>query len=403
MYNRGLMYVDLIPSNSFMCPKIYKNISKNFVTIFNVYFEGYVKKRYYEGCNNIDQIEFEYINNVKKLFGFYYANIQPLSGYIANVSIYNAVRKYLKLKTINILSLDVNHGGHISHDIKSNKEHYNFIHYTYNPESDNINYDEINSILKTSNIHLVVTGYSAGSYIINFDLINKMCKKFNALHLADISHISGLICAKLYPFNANDCDICMTTTHKSLRGYKGAIIFSNRHDISKAIDRSLFPNTQAGASYQSLLYNSYIAKHYWGSEEFNDYMKKVLYIKDIFVNKIQKKYKIIGLNHNNHMLLIDFYEYNINSQIIAKNLYRANIVTNYNTTYKDSSFNESTGLRIGFVNLASYNYPDTLIEELIDNILNIINDTINDVFEDKVQHYIDITKKFLDFQSTLFN
>ena len=382
--------IDLIPSNSQLNNIIHKIIQKNTFIFNNIYAEGYPFQRYYEGCKEIDKIEIAGQAYLQQIYQYNYINIQPLSGSIANNIIYNALLK----KDDIILSLNIHAGGHLTHNtINIASKLYTFINYHTENNTSNISYQEIKKLAKKYKPKIIVTGYSVGTYDIDHKKIKEIANDINAIYFTDLSHIMGLVAAKIvnqpYPY----ADIVMSTTHKTMCGFKGAIIMCKDSVINKKINHTLFPKTQGGYNLAQIIINTLVFK-YIASKSFKEQMQKIIEN----TNKLTQYLNQMGIptitaKTSNHMNVIDLHEQNIDVRKLTKILAEINIITNFNTTIKDKSFKNPSGIRFGSTIITLRKIKDKQIKQIAQIIKNTINDTINNtIHKSKIQYKKQVIK-----------
>ena len=234
---RQRTHLELIASENFTLPAIIETTGS---VLTNKYAEGYPAKRYYGGCEHVDVAENLAIERAKTLFGAEYANVQPHSGSQANTAVYFAMLK----PGDKILTMSLQDGGHLTHGHPKNCSGmlYQVINYGVNPETGYIDYDEIQRLAEIEKPKLITVGASAYPRTIDFERMGAIAKANNALLLADIAHIAGLVAAGLHPSPVPHADFVTTTTHKTLRGPRGGLILC-REEFGKAIDSAVFPGT----------------------------------------------------------------------------------------------------------------------------------------------------------------
>lgn len=247
--------LELIASENFVSETVLEAVGSYNI---NKYSEGLPNKRYYAGCEHIDTIEQLAIDRACKLFNCNYANVQPHSGTNANIAVYNAILEYGDT----ILSMSLNSGSHLSHGAKPtlSGKNYNIINYEVNPVSYLIDYDEVERIAFEVKPKLIICGASAYPREIDFKRFGEIATKVGAYLMADVSHIAGLIVAGLHQSPFPYADIVTTTTHKTLRSARGAIILTNNEELIKKINKSVFPGIQGRSSSK---YDSRKGSRFW--------------------------------------------------------------------------------------------------------------------------------------------
>ncbi|CAI2165511.1 2660_t:CDS:2, partial [Funneliformis geosporum] len=310
------------------------------------YSEGYPGKRYYQGCQYIDKIEELAINRVKKIFGAEYANVQPHSGAQANQAVYLALLK----PGDKILSLNLLSGGHLTHGAKVNFSgtFYQVHYYNLDPHTHQLDYQQIRKIAHQVQPKLIITGYSSYSLKIDFAEFGKIAQEVGAYLLADIAHVVGLVVAKLFPNPFPYADVITFTTHKTLRGPRGAVISAHKK-FGGLIDRAVFPGNQGGPAP-----NIIAAKAECFQEatqpEFKKYQQKVLEnaktMADFF---LEKGVKVISGGTETHLLTIDTkLSYNLTGKEAAESLEKAGIICNKQMIpYDTEKPSVGSGIRFG--------------------------------------------------------
>ena len=311
----------------------------------NKYSEGYVGKRYYEGQQVIDQIETLAIERAKALFGAEHANVQPFSGAPANIAVYTALLK----PGDTILSMELSHGGHLTHGSKVSVsgKYYNFIHYTVDPVSHVLDFDKIESLALQHKPKLIVCGYTVYPRIIDFKKFREIADKTGAYLMADMAHIAGLVAGGVHPSPVPYADVVTTTTHKSLRGPRAGMILCKKK-YQKQIDRGIFPATQAGPHNHSTAAIA-VALEEASKPEFKVYTKNILKNAQTLASTLLNSgIKLISDGTDNHLMLLDFSKEKFTGKDAAKALDIAGIVTNFNTVPFDKKGPANpSGLRIG--------------------------------------------------------
>ncbi|CAH1760113.1 8922_t:CDS:2 [Entrophospora sp. SA101] len=284
----------------------------------NKYAEGYPNARYYQGCQYIDKIEELAIDLAKKLFGVEYANVQPHSGSQANQAVYLALLK----PGDKILSLNLLAGGHLTHGAKVNFSgtFYQVHYYNLNPLTQKLDYEEVAKTAQAVKPKLIIAGYSAYSLKIDFAKFREISDEAGAYLLADIAHVAGLVAAELFPNPVPYADVITFTTHKTLRGPRGAVILTKKA-LGQKIDKAVFPGNQGGPNLAIIAAK---AQCFWEAlqPEFKEYQTRVLKNTKVMADYFQKKgVKIISGGTETHLLLIDTKSsYNLTGKEAAKRL-----------------------------------------------------------------------------------
>ncbi|AZZ65609.1 serine hydroxymethyltransferase [Metamycoplasma phocicerebrale] len=361
-------HIELIASENYVSEDVLKAAGS---CLTNKYGEGYPNKRYYGGCEYIDQIEMLAQERAKKLFNVNFANVQPYSGSVANAAIYLALLN----PGDKVLGLSLDSGGHLTHGYKISFSGILYESYSYSVDENGfLDYDNILKIAKKVKPKLIICGYSAYSQIIQFDNFREIANQVGAYLLADISHISGLIIAGLHPSPVPYADVIMTTTHKTLRGTRGAIILSNNEEIAKKIDKAVFPGYQGGALFHQIAAKA--ASFYEALQpEFAEYQDQLLKNSKVFCQTfINKGAKIIsGLTANNLFMIDVKTSYNLTGKEASNILQECNITVNKNSIPNDTeSPMISSGIRLGSAAMTSRGFCEDefiILANLIDKCL----------------------------------
>ena len=311
----------------------------------NKYAEGYPSARYYGGCEVVDKVEMLAIERVCKLFNCKYANVQPHSGSQANAAAYHA----LLPKGGKILSLVLNDGGHLTHgsNVSFSSHFYEFVHYPLNNEG-KLDYDKIEEIAKEEQPDLILAGYSAYPYEIDFKRFKEICDKVNCFFMVDMAHIAGLIAAGEHQNPCDYADIVTSTTHKTLRGPRGGLILTNNEKLIKKINSAIFPFYQGGPLEHIIAGKAVCFKEAL-DESFKTYAKLVK------SNTLTCRNTLLDLGAKvsgteNHLFLLNTLDtYGITGKVAQNKLEEIGITTNKNMIPGDTlSPRETSGLRIGF-------------------------------------------------------
>lgn len=361
----------LIPSENFVSSAVLEALGS---VCTNKYAEGYPGKRYYSGNKYIDQIEKIAQERAKEIFHAECVNVQPYSGSPANLAVYLALAK----PGDTIMGMSLSQGGHLTHGHKVNisGKLFNFVQYGVCPDTQLIDYDEIEKIAQKYHPKIIVSGATAYSRIINFKKIHQIAQKVGAISMADISHIAGLIVAKCHPSPLPFTDIVTTTTHKTLRGPRGAMIMSKKQYAS-AIDKMVFPGLQGGP-HENNIAGIAVALKEASSKSFQKYGEQIIKNSQALAESLKKQgLDIVSGGTDNHLILIDLTNNKITGQEAEESLEKAEIYVNKNTIPNDprSPLNPS-GIRLGTPALTTLGFKEKemkIIGELIGQIIHNIN------------------------------
>ncbi|PKL72731.1 serine hydroxymethyltransferase [Candidatus Kuenenbacteria bacterium HGW-Kuenenbacteria-1] len=344
--------------------------------VSNKYAEGYPYKRYYTGNEFIDKIENLAIERAKKLFNAEHANVQPNAGSGANMAIYLAMLKYGD----KIMGLKLDQGGHLTHGhpVNFSGQLYNFVQYGVNKETELIDMDEVRKIALKEKPKMIVTGATAYPRIFDFKAFKEICDEVGALLLADISHFVGLCISGDHPEPFPYADFVMTTTHKTLRGPRSAIILS-KEQHAKAIDKAIFPGTQGGPMEHIIAAKAVCFKEAL-DPEFKKYAHQImLNAKALAKVLLDEGLRLVSGGTDNHLILIDCRSLKITGRQGSEALEECGIYTNRNTIPYDDKGTafEPNGIRLGTPALTTRGMKEEemkLIGEMIVNIIKNIGD-----------------------------
>ncbi len=334
--------IELIASENYASKDV-RNACGSILT--NKYAEGYPSKRYYGGCEYVDKIEELAVERAKELFGSKFANVQPHSGSQANAAAYRA----LLPEGGKILSLVLNDGGHLTHGspVSFSSHFYNFVFYPLGKDG-HLDYEKICEVAKKEKPNLILAGYSAFPYQINFKKIKEIADEVGALFMVDMAHIAGLVAAKEHPSPVPYADIVTSTTHKTLRGPRGGLILTNQEEIAKRINSAVFPFYQGGPSMHIIAGKAICFKEAM-SDAFKTYIKNVKENTLIAANTFIELGDIASSSENHLFLLNTLESFGLTGLDAQKRLEEINITTNKNMLPNDTlKPNKTSGLRIGF-------------------------------------------------------
>jgi len=335
--------IELIPSENYVSREVLQAMG-SFLT--NKYSEGYVKKRYYGGNRVIDEIEALAIARVKKLFSTsYHVNIQPYSGSPANTAVYFALLHFGD----KIMGMKLDHGGHITHGlpVSFSGEAYKVVSYGVNKKTEVIDYEDVRALARKEKPKLIICGATAYSRIIDFKKFAQIAQEVGAILMADISHIAGLVAAGLHPSPFGYADVVTTTTHKTLRGPRGAVIFC-KSKYKDAIDRAVFPGLQGGP-HNHITAAKAVCFAEASKPNFKTYCRQIVSNCKCLSGELERYgRRVISGGTDNHLLLVDVRSYGLNGSKAQKILDNVNISVNKNTIPFDTlAPHIASGIRIG--------------------------------------------------------
>jgi len=341
----------------------------------NKYAEGYPTRRYYGGCEFVDQAEDLAIERAKKLFNVEYANVQPHSGSGANMAVYFALLN----PGDRILAMDLSHGGHLTHGAKVSFSGrlYDFVHYGLSQQSEMIDLNEVETLAKKHKPKLIVAGASAYPRIIDFKGFAAIAKSVGALLMVDMAHIAGLVAAGVHPSPVGFADVITSTTHKTLRGPRGGLILSSQK-FEKAIASQIFPGIQGGPLMHVIAAKAIAFKEALGSS-FCDYQKQVIKNASALAGVMMDRgYKLVSGGTDNHMVLVDFSTKDITGKAAEERLGRTGITVNKNSVpnEKRGPF-VTSGIRIGLPLVTSRGMKETASKKIAGFICDVLDDEAN--------------------------
>ena len=367
---RQQTHIELIASENFVSKAV---LEADGSVLTNKYAEGYPGKRYYGGCEFVDEAETLAIERVKKLFNVNYANVQPHSGSTANMGAYRAIIEHGD----KVMGMALDQGGHLTHGhpLSFSGMDYDFYPYFVDKNSETIDYDELEKQALKIKPKLIVAGASAYPRILDFKRFKEICDKVGALLMVDMAHIAGLVAANLHPNPCEYADIVTSTTHKTLRGPRGGIILTNSEEIAKKVNRIIFPGIQGGPLMHIIAAKA-VAFGEALSEEFVEYQKQVVKNAKAFSDKfIELGYHVVSGGTDNHLLLLDVLsKAKMSGKKAERILGLANITCNKNTIpYDTKKPFVTSGIRLGSPAMTSRGFKEEDFVEvaiLVDMILS---------------------------------
>ncbi len=334
--------IRLIPSENYVSAAVLAATGSIFT---NKYSEGYAGKRYYEGQEFVDRVEMLAIERAKKLFGADHANVQPYSGSPANMAVYFAFCQ----PGDTVMGLSLPHGGHLTHGWKVSitGKYYRAVQYTVEKETALIDYDKVRDMALAEKPKLIYAGATAYPRILDFEKFGEIAAEAGAIFVADIAHISGLVAAGVHPTPVPYADVVSTTTHKMLRGPRGAMLLC-KEEHQKAIDRAVFPGLQGGPHNHTTAAIAVALKEA-SLPEFKTYAQQVVNnAKALAAALLDHGFDLVSGGTDTHLILIDMTNKGQPGKVVSKALNNAGIVCNCNTVpYDPRSPFDPSGIRIG--------------------------------------------------------
>lgn len=368
--NRQQTHIELIASENFVIPAVMEAMGS---TLTNKYAEGYPGKRYYGGCEFVDIVEQLAIDRAKELFGAEHVNVQPHSGSQANIAVYTAVLQ----PGDKILTMSLEHGGHLSHGHPKNLSGmlYNVVNYGVDEKTGYIDYDKLEETAMAEKPKLITVGASAYPRTIDFERMSQIAKKCGAMIMADIAHIAGLVAAGVHPSPVPFCDFVTTTTHKTLRGPRGGIIMC-REQYAKAIDSAIFPGTQGGP-LMHVIAGKAVCFGEALKDSFKEYQKQIVKNSKALAEGLMKRgIGLVSGGTDNHLLLIDLRikHPDLTGKDAQTALDKANITTNKNTIPGETrSPFKASGIRLGTPAVTSRGMKEEDMDRIAEAIVTVLN------------------------------
>lgn len=341
--NRQRDKIELIASENIVTPAVMEAMGS---VLTNKYAEGYPGHRYYGGCEYVDKVETLAIERAKKLFHAEYANVQAHCGASTNLTVYFA---FLKLGDT-IMGMDLSQGGHLSHGspVNISGTYFNVVHYGVNPETELLDYEAMEKLVKEHHPKLIVAGASAYPRIIDFKRIADIAHANGALLLVDMAHIAGLVAAGLHPSPVPYADIVTTTTHKTLRGPRGGLILTNNEEYAKKINKAIFPGIQGGPLMHVIAAKA-VAFGEALKPEFREYAENIVKNAKAFAEGLKAEgFRLVSGGTDNHLILVDVRNKNLTGKEAEKLLDNIGITCNKNTIpFDPASPFVTSGIRLG--------------------------------------------------------
>lgn len=361
--------LELIASENIVSPAVMAAMGTFFT---NKYAEGYPGKRYYGGCEYVDIAEKLAIERAKELFGAGYANVQAHSGASANLAVFFALMQ----PGDTVLSMNLAHGGHLSHGspVNISGKYFNIVPYGVERESGTINYDEVERLALECKPKVILAGASAYPRIIDFKRFREIADKVGAYLMVDMAHIAGLVAAGVHPTPIPYAHVTTTTTHKTLRGPRGGLILTNDEELAKKIDKAIFPGIQGGPLMHVIAAKAVSFKEAM-SEEFNEYQRRVVAnAAALAKGLIDRGVDLVSGGTDNHLMLVDLTAKGKTGKEIEKLLDEAHITVNKNAVPFDTQKPFVTsGIRLGTPATASRGMQPEDMDEVAACIVDIID------------------------------
>lgn len=397
-WQRQCDYLEMIASENFTLPEVME-VAGSVLT--NKYAEGYPNKRYYGGCEFVDEIESLAIERCKKLFACKFANVQPNSGSQANQGVYMALLN----RGDKILGMDLSNGGHLTHGAKVNASGKIYESFSYGVELDGrINYDRVRDIAKIVHPKLIVCGASAYARVIDFAKFREIADEVGAYLFADIAHIAGLVAGGAHPSPFPHAHIVSSTTHKTLRGPRGGIIMTNDEEIAKKVNSAIFPGIQGGPLVHIIAAKA-VGFKFNLSSEWKSYAAQVVKNAQALAKTlIARNYKLVSGGTDNHLVLMSFLDKEFSGKDADLALEKAGITANKNTVPGETrSPFITSGLRLGTPALTARGFKEKELEFVAGKIADILDDISNETLQSKVKAELkELASKFIIYEKAMF-
>ena len=367
-------HVELIASENYASPRV---LAAQGSVLTNKYAEGYPGRRYYGGCEHVDEAERLAVERAKSLFGADYANVQPHSGSSANMAVYLALLE----PGDTLLGMRLSDGGHLTHGAKPNfsGKIFNAVQYGIDKQSGRIDYDEVEALAREHKPKLIVAGFSAYSRVLDFERFREIADSVGAVVLADVAHVAGLIVSGLYPNPVPIADVVTTTTHKTLRGPRGGLILARENaDIRKRLASMVFPGMQGGPLMHVIAAKAVAFKEAM-QPDFKQYQQRVIdNARAMAEGFMQRGYAVVSGGTDNHLVLVSLVEKGLTGKDVEEALGAAAITVNKNSVPDDpqSPF-VTSGIRVGTPAISTRGFNEDDVRDLTRWMCDIMDDLGN--------------------------
>ena len=380
--NRQEDHIELIASENYTSPRV---LEAQGSVLTNKYAEGYPGKRYYGGCEFVDQVEQLAIDRARELFGAAYANVQPHSGSQANAAVYLALLEPGQT----ILGMSLDHGGHLTHGSKVNfsGKLFKAVQYGIRADTAEIDYDQVARLAEEHRPKMIVAGFSAYSRIIDFARFRAIADAVGAYLFVDMAHVAGLVASGLYPNPVPLADVVTSTTHKTLRGPRGGLILARPHaQLHKKFDSMVFPGTQGGPLMHAIAAKA-VAFYEALQPEFKVYSTQIIANARAMTEVLrQRGYKSVSGGTDNHLFLLNLIDKNITGKEADAALGRAHITVNKNAVPNDPRPPMVTsGLRIGTPAVTTRGMKEAEVKQLSNWIADVLDAKGDESVVDRVR------------------
>ncbi len=385
-------HIELIASENYASPLV---MAAQGSKLTNKYAEGYPGKRYYGGCEFVDDVETLAIERAKELFGADYANVQPHSGSQANAAVYHALVE----PGDTIMGMDLNAGGHLTHGspVNFSGKLFNVIPYGLDIDTGLIDYDAVQALATEHKPKMIIAGFSAYSQVVDWARFREIADSVGAYLFVDMAHVAGLVATGHYPSPISHADVCTTTTHKTLRGPRGGLILARANDeLTKKFNSLVFPGTQGGPLMHVIAAKAVALKEAL-EPGFKEYQGKVCENAKVMAAVLAERgYPIISGGTENHLMLVSLIDRGITGKAADASLGRAYITVNKNSVPNDpeSPF-VTSGLRLGTPAITTRGFGVDETRQLTGWIADILDDVENEEIIDRVRSQVlDLCQRF---------
>jgi glycine hydroxymethyltransferase len=358
------------------------------------YAEGYPRARYYQGVGIVDDIEQLAIDRAKQLFGAEHANVQPYSGSPANMAVYFALLK----PGDTVMGMELSQGGHLTHGspVSFSGQFYNFVHYGVDALTEFLDYDRVAELAEAHKPKLIVAGASAYSRIIDWQRLSQIAAGVGARLMADIAHIAGLVVAGVHPSPVPYADVVTTTTHKSLRGPRGALILC-KADLGRDIDRSVFPGIQGGPHLASVAAKA-VCFHEAMAPEFRSYQQQVVdNARALADGLIRGGMKIVSGGTDNHLLVVKLLDRQYSGKALARALEAAGIITSMSTVPGETRKPAVTsGVRFGTPAITTRGATEQHMERVAQIVSTVAEDPSDEAAMSRLRGEVEVIARELE-------
>ncbi len=385
-------HIELIASENYTSPRV---LQAQGSVLTNKYAEGYPGKRYYGGCEFVDEAERLAIQRACALFGADYANVQPHSGSQANAAVYMALLQ----PHDTVLGMSLAHGGHLTHGAKPNfsGKIYNAVQYGLDESSGEIDYAQVAELAREHKPKMIVAGFSAYSRVVDWQRFRDIADEVGAYLFVDMAHVAGLVAAGYYPNPVPIADVVTTTTHKTLRGPRGGLILARGNpEITKKLDSTVFPGIQGGPLMHVIAAKAVALKEAM-SEEFRSYQGQVLENARAMAAVFQKRgYKVVSGGTDDHLFLVDLIDQGLTGKEADAALGRAHITVNKNAVPNDpqSPF-VTSGIRVGTPAVTTRGCGLSEVESLAGWMCDVLDNIADEAVIERVRgQVVELCRRF---------